>query len=335
MGIAEEIEHVNKMRSASTFGKFITPADIPCNAASKDPVDKYRIKRRDAPRAHADYSALAGRLTLFDHCVARIRQNDWMYAEQCTPKYYFDLIAYLHKQKGQIERVAEVGVFLGGGSAFLALAAVELGYELHLIDLNPQFLGYTFERVLAIAPEAEGRVKIFHGDFPSYVEKGHLLQKNKANFAQFDASHRFPDVVRDMVAVCRGERWIKSFAIQDTHLRSHYVEGEVFVDMAVYSVFGLRPKFRPIGSMTSSRRMDLPNSEWKLFMRPNAPEGMLLELKDNPCVYRPRGEGDDAAPMSPAEEVKGEPPAFAVRVKAVVAQIAQRFRLLVARRAPR
>lgn len=288
MGMEDEQGFVREMRAADTFGRFVSLDDIEPHADSPDPLEKYGIPAAAARPGPGGGRRLLPRRSPFARYADRIRAHPWMLAEQCSPKYYRDLVRHLHAKRGKIRRIVEVGVFLGGASAYLAQAGQELGVELHLVDINPAYLGYTYERLLSLLPGSEGFVRPFHGDFPSYVAAGQMLESPQGSFVQFDASHRFPDVVADMVAVCRARKWIHSVAIQDTHLRSDLIEAEVFVDMAVQAVFGTRLRYRTIGITTPGERRDIPNPDWRLFMRPRAPEGILLELAKNRCRYEPR-----------------------------------------------
>ncbi|NEV63361.1 class I SAM-dependent methyltransferase [Thiorhodococcus minor] len=288
MGIADELRFVREMRAAATFGRFVSLNDIALHRDSPDLLEKYGIPAAAAHRGLAGGRRLLPRRSAFARYSARIRTHPWMLAEQCSPKYYRDLVRHLHTKRGRIRRIVEVGVFLGGASAYLAQAAEDLGLELHLADINPAYLGYTYERLLSLLPGSDRFVRLFHGDFPSYVAADQMLESPQGSFVQFDASHRFPDVVADMVAVCRARKWIHSLAIQDTHLRSDLIEAEVFVDMAVQAVFGTRLRYRSIGITTPGERRNIPTPHWRPFTRPRAPEGILLELAKNRCHYAPR-----------------------------------------------
>lgn len=215
--------------------------------------------------------------------MARVRDDRIPYVHQCTYQYYADLIRYLAKQRGEIKHLCEVGVFLGGASVLLAQAAVDFDLTLDLIDLNPNYLGYTYELILRYIPEAADRVRAFHGDFPTYVESGHLPRQEKGVFIQFDASHEFRFVLKDMVALRSAKEFIKSFAIQDTNLRSKDPENEIFVDLAVYAMFGFDVRYRPIG-YTWSRDIWI-GSDWQLYLAKDRPEGFLIELAENRFGY--------------------------------------------------
>ncbi len=285
MGFKDELAYVELVKKDVTFGHFINPDTIRSEPDCTDLIQKYRIAAQKRECDYTQHRQLFSNHHPFIDYVEKIVQCPHPNIEQCTPKYYADLIYYLHCQP-EIRHICEVGVFLGGGSAYLAQFAVERNLTLDLIDLNIMFLGYTYERILSIIPEAAANIRIFHGDFPAYIDAGHLTKQPKQTvFAQFDASHRFPDVVKDMTCIGKNQAQFYAFAIQDTHLRSKLIEAEVFVDLAVQAVFGSRMSYVEIGTQTGPKAYNFPNSEWMLYTRPNAPEGILLELNRNQPEY--------------------------------------------------
>lgn len=284
MSFSEELAYVNQIRYAPTFGSFIAVEDIPqkegeTNLCKRFGIDQETIFFNDLAE---DYKREdAGK---FKEYLSRLSSSGVSYSRQCSIDYYRDLVRYLTDNGNGITRLVEVGTFLGGATAFLALCAKDQDFQLDLVDLNSAYLGYTHQLICRMVPEAEHRLRIFHGDFPAYV-KATGITGNNNTFVQFDASHRFGDVVRDLVAIGQIADAVHGFAIQDTHLRSGNINGEVFVDLAVYAVFGMNAKFREIGLRVPAQPIKVPSGDWELYMQPNASEGFLLELKDNIFEY--------------------------------------------------
>ncbi len=278
-------EVINYLRTTPTFGTFL---DVSRCSEGGDIVKKYNLEPQlvsREPWSSAVHDSLRGRSAFFDKYLSALDGTFVPHAEQCSGQYYLDLMDYIEKNRGVIKHVCEVGVFLGGASQFLIQAAEDFDFTLDLIDVNPHYLGFAYERLLAIFPTLARRVRIFHGDFPSYVKSSGAPGHPSGVFVQFDGSHEFPIVVKDLVALNDGRGRFKSFAIQDTHLRSSNPDNEVFVDMAVYAVFGKDVKCRPIGIRIGENDVIIPNNDWEIYFKRSAPEGFLIELNENPFDY--------------------------------------------------
>lgn len=284
MSFDEEQIYVKQVRQAPTFGSFVSVENIPQNNNASNLFERFGIDPKTLffNSLAEDYKREpAGR---FKEYLSVLSSAGVPYLRQCSIDYYRDLVRYLTDKGHGIKRVVEVGTFLGGATAFLALCAKEQDFQLDLVDLNLAYLGYTHQLISRMIPEAEHRIRIFHGDFPAYVKEGGITGINDA-FVQFDASHRFGDVVRDLTAMSRIADTVRGFAIQDTHLRAGNINAEVFVDLAVYAVFGMNAKFQEIGIKVPPQPIEVPSGDWELYMQPKASEGFLLELKDNVFEY--------------------------------------------------
>lgn len=219
MSIKEELAFIEQVRKDATFGQFVQPSEIDCESDTNNLAKKYRIAGSLTKTNYSHHRELFSRNRnhKFADYLDKISRCQHPNVEQCSPKYYYDLINYL-TQQSQIKHICDVGVYLGGSAAYLAQAVVDLDITLDLIDVNLMCLGFTYERIVSIVPEAASRIRIFHGDFPAYVAAGHLSTRQyQSVFAQFDASHRFPDVVKDMVCIAKEKAYFHGFSIQDTH----------------------------------------------------------------------------------------------------------------------
>ncbi len=74
----------------------------------------------------ADFSNYNGMNYLFDDIVNKMQLTDG-YEDQCSSKYYFDLFNCVKSNLGEITRIVEVGVFMGGASSILAGCASRMG----------------------------------------------------------------------------------------------------------------------------------------------------------------------------------------------------------------
>ena len=229
---------------------------------------------------------LRGANSVFDDIATRTRLSDTTYEDQCSAKYYFDLFNAVRTAFGEITRVVEVGVYMGGASVILAGCAARMGLELDLVDINQSFLRFSHERIRRTFPEAVPRVRMFHGDLPTYVRD--VLGKESAArvMVQHDGSHDFNQVVRDLASLSFVRGQFHSLAIQDTHLRGipPYMN---FVDAAVYAIFGFDLAFSPMGTThhVDDTAVTTPNKYEGNYFLPDRPEGMYLSMDNNQFFY--------------------------------------------------
>lgn len=278
-----------------TFGQFIQPnrdAESHQNLAEKIGVGIY-----SGYRAISEADTFLGRNRIFDGIVAKLRALDFSYEDQCSAQYYYDLFRTLRDFNGQFDRVAEVGVFLGGSTSFFAGCIEPFDYDLDLIDIVPEFLQFAYERVRRMYPEAAKRIRLFHGDLPTYVRQVAMKERDHRYLVHHDGSHNFNQVVKDMASLYYVREQILAIVAQDTHLRGT-VENMNFVDLALYAVFGTDLKFAPIGSSYPEHHsLTLPNHFQGNYFMPNAPEGLVLPLAANRFHYpHPNLNIDDFVP---------------------------------------
>ena len=101
-----------------TFSGFIEPDRTLEDVA--DPAAQLGIATYSGHRASHSSNNWRGQNRIFDRIIDRQQQVELQYEDQCSAQYYFDLVRTLRDFNGQFERVVEVGVFMGGASAFLA-----------------------------------------------------------------------------------------------------------------------------------------------------------------------------------------------------------------------
>ena len=96
---------------------------------------------------------------------------------------------------------------------------------------------FTYERIRRTFPEAAGRVRLFHGDLPTYVYQVMKHEAESRTLVHHDGSHEFNQVVKDLSSLYFVRQSIEGLLIQDMHLRGS-PHNSSFVDAAVYAVFG-------------------------------------------------------------------------------------------------
>ena len=268
----------------TTAWGFIQPraslADLPVEAIHQELAISIKGGHR------ASFDSFRGANKVFDDIAARAGTFSVGYEDQCSAKYYFDLFDCLRSCYGEIDRVVEVGVFMGGASVILAGCGEKLDFELDLVDVNPRFLLFSYERIRRTFPEQARRVRLFLGDLPTYVRDVLLQEPNVTAMVQHDGSHEFNQVVRDLGSLHYAHPRIHSLAIQDTHLRGlpHQLN---FVDAAVCAVFGFEAVFAPLGTSYSEYDHDVttPNRFEGNYFLPGRPEGMYLTMAANTFHY--------------------------------------------------
>jgi hypothetical protein len=223
---------------------------------------------------------------LLGEIVGKLKRFKKGYEDQCTAKYYADLFQCVRDCAGSITRVIEVGCFMGGASVILAGCGQLFDQELDIVDVNDKALRFSFERIRRCFPEYAGRVRLFHGDLPTYVRDVFLKEQEARALLQHDGSHHFDQVVRDLSALSFVRERIHAITIQDTHLRG-YPEYCNFVDAAAYAIFGFDMKFTPIGSAYTPDQTELlaPNPYQGNYFMPNMPEGWFIPLDQNQFRY--------------------------------------------------
>ncbi len=232
----------------------------------------------------ARYKPFLGRNRVFDAIARRIQDTRIACEDQCSPKHYADLFEILRAHFGRVDRVVEVGVFQGGASVLLAGAAQAMDFRLDLVDLNLRFLQFAHERVRRTFPEAVGRVRLFHGDLPTYVHR--VLREEAAQaIVHHDGAHHFTQVVKDLASLSYVQDKVIGVALQDTHLRGHIRECN-FVDAAMYAVFGFDVALQPLGtSHVEGSEQCAPNRWQGNYFLPGAAEGAWVPFEGNRFRY--------------------------------------------------
>lgn len=283
----------------STYGTFIAPDTSLQDSA--DPAAKLGISTYSGFQARSRYELHLRQNNIFDTIAARIIDTDLHYEDQCSSQYYFDLVRVLRDFNGQFDRLVEVGVYMGGSSSIFAGCMDKFDFDLDLVDVNASYLQFAYERIRRTFPEAAARVRIFHGDLPSYVRHVMMETHGVRHIVHHDGSHAFNQVVKDMASLYYVRQSLFAIIAQDTHLRGT-AEFMNFVDMAMYAVFGTDLKFAPIGeAYPEGSEATRPNIYQGNYFMPGAAEGFVLPMAANRFVYpHPALRMDDFLP--PARE---------------------------------
>lgn len=260
---------------------FLTPD--PDLSGVTDLVAHFGLRTYSGHRA--TFKSYRGRNRLLDAIGKRIESTPIDCEDQCSARHYVDLFDLVRAHYGVIDRVVEVGVFLGGASTMLAGAATACDFALDLVDVNERFLRFTHERIRRTFPEAVDRVRLFHGDLPSYVQQVMLRESPASALVHHDGSHHFTQVVKDLAALSFVRDQLQGIALQDTHLRGR-IEHCNFVDAAVYAVFGFNVACQPIGaSYPAGSSQTEPNRYQGNYFLPDTAEGMFVPMAGNEFRY--------------------------------------------------
>ena len=228
---------------------------------------------------------LLGQSRIFDAIWQRWRETPLICEDQCSAQYYFDIVRTLRDFNGEFGHVVEVGCYLGGASSILAGCMDRFDFTLDIVDISPQFLLYSHERLRRMYPDAAGRVRLFHGDLPSYVREVMMTQPRDGTIIHHDGAHDFNQVVKDMAALSFVREQLYAIIAQDTHLRGT-VEHMNFVDMALYAVFGMDLTYCPIGAHYDEHdSVTHPNQYQGNYFIPGQAEGYVLPMGLNSFHY--------------------------------------------------
>lgn len=283
-----------------SFGTFIDPDKT--LHESQNPAAALGLRTLSGFQARKWYNPYLAENHIFSRIARRIMSIDLQYEDQCSTRYYYDLFNVLRDFNGNFNRLVEVGVFMGGASAIFAGCSTRFDFDLDLVDIDAKCLRFAYERIRRTFPEAVGRVRLFHGDLPSYVRHVMLENPEVRHIIHHDGAHHFDQVVRDMAALYYTRRNIHAVIAQDTHLRGP-VDQMKFVDMALYAVFGTDLKFAPIGeAYQGETEMTRPNIYEGSYFMPGAREGFVLPMAANRFVYpHPALRMDDFLPPARTE----------------------------------
>lgn len=228
---------------------------------------------------HADLKAFAGYNTVFDRIADRVAGVNLAYEDQCSANHYFDVFTRIERDHRQASRIVEVGVFMGGSSTVFAGCVEPMGFELDLVDVNPVYLQFAYERIRRTFPGATPRVRMFYGDLPTYVQKVLLPEASTRAIVHHDGAHDFNQVVKDISSLYYVRDRVHSLAIQDTHLRG-LIEHFNFVDAAVYAMFGVDVKYEPVGARYEEGSSVTNPNQWNgNYFLAGMSEGMYIPFE--------------------------------------------------------
>jgi hypothetical protein len=266
-----------------TFGAFIEPdRDL---EDLKDPNEKLQIPVYSGYKALRQGINFTGRNRIFDDIFARVKRLRGVYEDQCSAAYYFDLVQTLRDFCGEYERVVEVGVYMGGATSVFAGCAARFDYDLDLVDIDADCLRYSYECARRLFPETAGRIRLFHGDLPAYVDKVLSREAVGKCVVHHDGAHDFNQVVKDMASLYFVRDKLHAIIAQDTHLRGT-IDNMNFVDMALYAVFGLDLNYAPIGSCHEAHDHRTAPNRWQgNYFAPGQYEGFVLPMAMNEFHY--------------------------------------------------
>ncbi|MEV5824901.1 class I SAM-dependent methyltransferase [Spirillospora sp. NPDC052242] len=228
---------------------------------------------------HADLKAFAGYNTVFDRIADRVAGVNLAYEDQCSANHYFDVFTRIERDHAHATRIVEVGVFMGGSSTVFAGCVEPMGFELDLVDVNPVYLQFAYERIRRTFPGATSRVRMFYGDLPTYVQKVLLPETTARAIVHHDGAHDFNQVVKDISSLYFVRDRVHSLAIQDTHLRG-LIEHFNFVDAAVYAMFGVDVKYEPVGARYEEGSSVTNPNQWNgNYFLAGMSEGMYIPFE--------------------------------------------------------
>lgn len=266
--------YLNKSLDDKEWGAFIAPdEDL---KALNDPNEKYKIKFPSGNKANftpflvnEKFARVANRITEQRSTVS--------FEDQCSGKYYHDVFAVTDALKTQLTKVVEVGVYTGSVSCIMAGCIEDSNIQLDLVDINKVFLRISYERIRRLYPEVAARTRMFFGDIPTYVKNVLMKEENTCNLIHHDGSHTFNEVIKDIASLYYVKDKVQGLLIQDTNLRAGNIDTYVFVDAALYAVFGSDLQYFDTG-MTYNHTAH-PAFQFSIhgtYWLANKPEGMYI-----------------------------------------------------------
>lgn len=258
------------------WGTFIEPDHELENYHNPD--EKYKLCR--GSNYKPDFSPYITQSPAFHALITKIDKMKQAFSleDQCSAKYYFDIYTLTQNLLGKINRIVDVGVFMGGSANILAACIENKNIQLDLVDFGSEYLRITYERIRRSLPEVAKRTRLFLGDLPTYT-KNVLLKEESISLIHHDASHNFNEVVRDLAALSFVKNKINGLIIQDTHLRGGNIATTFFVDAALYAVFGGNMPFYELGIKLNAPTQPTANTSFGVYFIDNQPEGMYIPFE--------------------------------------------------------
>lgn len=267
--------YLNKILDDPEFGTYIEPDHE--LAQFKNPNDKYKIKFPSGMQAN--FTPFLTQNPRFKATADKIieQRKEVAFEDQCSGKYYYDVFAVADALRTQLTKIVEVGVYTGGTSTILAGCIEDTNIQLDLVDINKRFLQYSYERIRRLFPEVAKRTRMFFGDIPTYVKNVLMKEQNTCNLIHHDGSHTFNEVIKDLASLYYVRDKINGLLIQDTNLRAGNIDTYVFVDAALYAVFGNDLRYYDTGlthnhTATPAFQFGIHGTYWLA----NKPEGMYI-----------------------------------------------------------
>lgn len=261
-----------------SWGNFIEPDKE--LEHERDPNDKYKLARGVSYRPDfSPYHTINPTFAKVAMQIDEVRKN-FTYEDQCSAKYYFDIFATAQLLSPKINKIVDVGVFMGGSANILAGSIQDKDISLDLVDFGEEYLRITYERIRRTFPEVAKRTRLFLGDLPTYVHKVLQHENNTGHLIHHDASHNFYEVVRDLASLSFVKNKVEGLMIQDTHLRGGHIGTGFFVDAALYAVFGNNTPSVELGiKLDTATQPSFESSRFGTYFMDSQPEGMFIPIR--------------------------------------------------------
>ncbi|MBF0591905.1 MAG: hypothetical protein HQL02_07440 [Nitrospirae bacterium] len=240
---------------------------------------------------HIDALVTVGKDSFFDTIMARSASVCTRHEEEASIKYYFDNYSHIKNNLEGINTIVEVGCYLGGATVMFAQIAHALGLQFYVVELNFYYMLFTYERLLRVAPETLDSVRFYNGTLADFTSQYQLPLRERSIYLVQDASHSYDGVLADLVATYDIRQGIHSMAFHDFHLRSADWKMDVYVDRAIYAVFGVNANLRKIGFYTGEffgtpeKQIANDKSGYGLYARANSFESVIIVLSENTYCF--------------------------------------------------
>lgn len=192
-----------------------------------------------------------------------------------STKFQDDLLAFVDKHCFSGFSVVEVGCYLGGLTAQLALAAKQAGLGFDVIDIDHGFLNIAADTVAQVGLTEHVR---FHAmDLATFVRNSPDYRKPMLIFV--DGDHRYDGVVADIRAIRSFRSLPHACAFHDFSLR--YADGpltDVRVDCAILDEFGSDVALTPIGEIAGHGVLRTEPADDRHFHAMGQSEGVIIVL---------------------------------------------------------
>lgn len=170
-------------------------------------------------------------------------------ASHTSIKFQNDILGLIADNQDKGDVIIEIGCYRGGLTAQIAMLAKQLGKQVHVVDISPEYLEIAKSAVRSVVDDSH--VHYHCQDFSIFVREAGRSLKPLLVFV--DGDHRYEGVARDVRSLHAMDNLPYAAAFHDFSLRYTVPElADVRVDKAILDTLGHDVPYTPIGEIAGT-----------------------------------------------------------------------------------